>query len=147
MFNDFLVNNDELYGYSYPYIVDKVISENRLIQFKKMYFAKIKIKDENKFFRKKSIESFIPFRNEFVDMVRSFGDNRDISIEFVFNNMFANWSNYIEIVIWRGAYPIADQGDMSNKVKHRQSDKLFPEEATLERNLGEVEAYTQSWQH
>ena len=39
MFNDFLVNNDELYGYSYPYIVDKVISENRLMQFKKMYFA------------------------------------------------------------------------------------------------------------
>lgn len=52
--------------------------------------------------------------------------------------------NYIEIVIWRGAYSIADQGDMNNKVKDRQSDKFFPEEATLEQNLGEVEAYTQS---
>lgn len=82
----------------YPYVIEKVLSKDRLNNFKKMFFQYHKVSNEEEFFKKYKVKSLDSFCDKYNADAKDAGDDNIYDVLFVFHNMFKNWSNYIEVV-------------------------------------------------
>ena len=81
----------------YPYVVDKVISEERLASFEKMYLERAKSSSEEELLSRDKDE-YDSLAEKFNEMARGFGDENEYDALFCHRNLLRNWSNYLEVV-------------------------------------------------